>query len=138
MGLVLVYLPYQRENLSEASLWEQLRAWMKAEGLSWEKLRLTPDFFQKGQVQRTELQATLELVRSGQITRVVYASLDQTQRQSLDWLAFALTLKRYHIPLESLEEGVIPLEAHLQKLTQGFDQLHLSSKTRSRKVQKSI
>ncbi len=136
MGLVVVYLPNEREKLSSPALWEQVRTWMKAAGLSWEKLRLTPDFFQANKAQRSDLQGMIEMVRLGQIDRVVYADIQAEQLANLDWLAFALTLKRYRIPLESFADGVLELDTHLQALTQGFDQLH--KKSRARNVQKSI
>lgn len=138
MGLVVIYLPQEHEKLSATSLWAEVRSWMKAQGLSWEKLRLTPDFFQGGEIDRQGMQGMLELVRKGQIDRVVYFEAPHAQLKNLDWLAFALTLQRYRIPLESFEGRTLPLESHLQNLTQGFDQLHHAAKTRSRKAQKSL
>jgi DNA invertase Pin-like site-specific DNA recombinase len=121
MPAIVVYLP--RRETHKPELWLRLREWQKTENLSWERLRLTPDFWHEDQVERDELQGMLDLVRFGQVERLVYLSCSEKQRKNLDWMAFALSIHRYGLSVETVEEGILALDQSLHALSQSFESL---------------
>jgi hypothetical protein len=122
VGQSVLYIPAYQET--KPDVWEKIRMWQKDKGHAWERLRITPDFYLSPGIQRDEMQAMLDLVRNGLIDKVVYVSLSEKQTRDLDWLAFALSLQKYRIPVETLEDGVLDVSKKLHQLTSGFQSMH--------------
>ncbi len=98
MAQTLCYIP--SEKIQDPALWTQLRTWQKAQGLSAEKIRWTPDFLHADQCQREELAGALGLLRGGDIQRVVYFEPRARAEKDLDWMAFACSCLQMGIPIE--------------------------------------
>ena len=136
MGLTVFYVP--RTKISSAAMWETLRSWQKTAHVAWERLRVTPDFYEAQSLKRDEMAAMLDLVRLKQVDRVVYGALEPGQAENLDWLAFVYSLKRNEVPVESLGGDIAQLERQLEALTQGFTQLDHKSKRQPAKLKPSL
>ncbi len=122
MGHTVLYIPVHQQT--EAELWEKIRIWQKDKSIAWERIRVTPDFYHSSGLQREEMQAMLDMVRQGLVDRVVYASLEDGRTRDLDWLAFALSLQKYNVVVESFQDGALDISKALQQLTSGFQSMH--------------
>ena len=116
-----------QKQISTPDTWDRIRRWQRESGTSWDKVRVTPDFYLAPGIQRDEMQGMLDMVRAGSVDRVLYAELAEEQTLDLDWLAFAFSLQKHHITLETLGEGTLDLAKKLQQLTTGFQAMHMSS-----------
>ncbi len=125
MGLSVLYVPASES--AKAELWEKIRAWQKVSGLSWEKIRVTPDFYTPTGAQRDEMQGMLDMVRNGSIDRVLYSDLTESQTRDLDWLAFAFSLQRYRVSVEVIGNGSLDLAKKMQDLTAGIQAMQTPS-----------
>ncbi len=136
MGLTVFYVP--RTKLNSAALWDLLRTWQKTSHIAWEKIRVTPDFYEAQSLKRDEMGAMLDMVRLKQVDRVVYSALETGQADNLDWLAFVYSLRRNEVPIESLDGGMIQLEKRLEALTQSFTQLDNKGQKQAAKLKQSL
>lgn len=101
MAQTLCYLP--GEKILDPTLWTNIRSWQKAQNLSAEKVRWTPDFLLPDSIQREELAGALALLRAGTIHKVVYIEPRERAAQDLDWLAFALSCLQLNIAVEDAQ-----------------------------------
>lgn len=100
MAQTLCYLP--AEKITDPALWTTLRSWQKNQNLSADKIRWTPDFLAAEGIQREELAAALNLLRSGQIQKVVYFEARTRAAKDLDWLAFACSCVQLGVAVEDV------------------------------------
>jgi exonuclease VII small subunit len=69
---------------------------------------------------------------------VVYLACSETQRKNLDWLAFALSLQRNGLSVETMEEGILSLEQSLHALSQSFESLRSKASAPRRSAKSAL
>ncbi|RZA20573.1 MAG: hypothetical protein EOP10_17900 [Proteobacteria bacterium] len=118
MSKVLLFLP--ETILADPECWQNIRSWMKTQGLTWDKVRCTPASIYESSVKQVEMKAALNLLRQGTFEKVVFAKLPENYETNLDWLMFAISCQTQNVLLETLE-GELSLPASAQKLAAHYN-----------------
>lgn len=120
MSKVLLFIP--ETILADQESWQSIRTWMKAQNLSWDKVRCTPASIYESSVKQAEVKAALNLLRQGTFEKVVFAKLPENYETNLDWLMFAISCQTQNVKLETLE-GELSLPASAQKLAMHYNSM---------------
>ncbi len=118
MSKVLLFLP--EGIIGDQECWQNIRGWMKAQNLTWDKVRCTPASIYESSVKQTGVKAALALLRQGSFEKVVFAKLPDNYETNLDWLMFAISCQTQNVKLETLE-GELTLPASAQKLASHYN-----------------
>jgi hypothetical protein len=117
---VLLFLP--ETILADQERWQSIRNWMKAQGLTWDKVRCTPASIYESSVKQVEVKAALNLLRQGSFEKLVFAKLPENYETNLDWLMFAISCQGQNVVLETLE-GELSLPPSAQKLAAHYNSM---------------
>lgn len=120
LSKVLLFLP--ETIIADTECWQNIRNWMKAQSLTWDKVRCTPASIYESSVKQAEVKAALNLLRQGTFEKVVFARLPTNYETNLDWLMFAISCQTQNVKLETLE-GELTLPPSAQKLAAHYNSM---------------